>query len=1022
MNLSVNFPPQLVEFVIDLAEGLVTKYGPAMAKKLWEQAQQARIQKPSFALKGDLVNREYVMRSIRMALNARNITRIIYLYGSGGAGKTRLLEEAKNIARFKASLRWGGIFDLYHTDLHNIFRLESAIIEVLDPDRQCFTGYREKREHFDRKRLDGVFSSASDAAIQSDIASINQFFINELNQFTSKYRVVLAFDTLENIGEEQDLIQQVFRLETGKGSISARQWLLALCREARNTVILLAGRPNAELKADLEQINAIHVGRVEAIPVEGLTQPDTVDLLSVYTRKAPRPIAKLLAQNAINIWQVTKGLPVHVALTVELIFRTPQFLEGGDYGNDPELGRKIVRAFFDSENPERRHLFFLVLARKGLTPDLLNSLERKWSREECSKRLTDAESLSLTKKRPGENELFLHDALYEMFDGFVPYSEEEKVYWYQRLREYYQNSNKGERSRLEKPIVNILYYDLRCDFLQAFYRNFIRWSEIAIKGYEMELDAQLRNEVLIYMRNDKHQNTKVNEFETIFIQDSATRWIRRLITQEHYDQAIELAKTLLSLGEEKYLTFISSPLLINIPEESKDKLKSSLTNAHPVFWASLLIYYGESLTYLAKEPEKKVEAIFQHAIGLLRNPPFGQDHPLWWFRNRLLGRAYDRLGYLARLTGRYQSAADYYSEALPFYKNEGIVDEFAFTQNNLAFVLALLGDISGAKIAVEHALANRLELGQRYPLASSYNTRGLIRALENPASLDGQRDCEMALSIFEEINTPRGIGLACNALGFMLRIRGSDQRSRQRAPKAAIQWYVESENYFERARELFKDGEKIRLWEAYNELGSLNRDWGCLLLSSQDKEGASQKFAKSLDYQVQALKLAQDNNMRFQEVDTLDDIAEVYLDVGNFEESQKKLESCRKLIPSGFDLNNVSVQSNSGDIYWLSLAKIQLREGIISIQMTRRNAPHDSSRVVDGIRHLLLSFIYFSTFSKQSNYLEQRTHEMVAALKELAAPSELISNALRQVVGECSFDLSALCSALSKEYPYEEFS
>lgn len=1018
MDLTANLPPQLVDIVIDLTKKIISEYGPVVAKKLWEQAQQVKIQKPSFAIKGNLVDREPVIRAIKAALNARGNTRVIYLCGSGGAGKTRLLEESKIIASSKSSLYWAGIFDLYHTDLHNPFRLQSAIIESLNPGRQYFTDYWEKRELFERKRGDGVFTSSSDAAVQSEIATLNQLFIDALNQFTSRHRVVLAFDTLENVGEELDLIQQVFKLETVKGSLSARQWLLDLCREARNTVILLAGRPNVELKSDLERINTIDIGRVESISVEGLTQSDTSDLLTVYTRNAPRPIAKLLSQNAINIWQATKGLPVHVALTVELILQTPDFLSTRQ-NNDPELERKVVRAFFDSEKPDRRHLFFLALARKGLTPDLLNYLERRWSKEECVKRLTDVENLTLIKKRHGENELFLHDALYEIFDEFAPYSQEEKIYWNQRLREYYQNSNKEEQLHWEKSIVNILYYDLRCDCLQAFYRNFTRWSEIAIKGYEIELDSQLRNEIFIYLRSNHRNDINSDAMNAVFNQDNAIRWVKRLNRRSQYKQAIEVAEILFAFDTNKRFLNYHLPV-IDLSENDKNVLEPIISTAPPIFWASLLTYYGEALTYLTKQSESQIETVLTKAIDELNDLSFDRQHD--WLRDRLLGYTHDRLGYLARVNGHYKNASEYYHQALQFYKDAEILDEYAFTQNNLAFVLALLGDVVGAKAAAEDALTKRLELGQRYPIALSYNTRGLIRALENSGSLDGQRDCELALSIFEEINTPRGIGLACNALGFILRKRGEGWTLGQCTPEQAKQWYTKAEEYFERAKEIFKDGEKIRLWEALNELGCLNRDWACLLKFLQDEEGSRIKFKQAKGFQEQALVLAQESNMRFQQVDTLDDVVELSLDLGDFEQARQKLEECRALIPPEFNLTAARNEPYRGEIYWFSLAKIQMREGMMRIWTARQNTPRDILQVADGIQCLLNSFMYFSLYSEQQAFLEKRAQEIAATLKTLEIPGELVGDTFRQIIEEHGFNLSILRLALSKEYNYEKFS
>jgi tetratricopeptide (TPR) repeat protein len=1019
---------EVVKTAIQLVVENAFKYGLPAAKRTWEQTRKGNVGKtPAFALKGNLINRESALRAIRNALGARNNTRVIYLYGSGGAGKTRLLEEGRNLAKSNSSLRWAGIFDLYHTDLHNILRLQTAITENLDSGGQHFSKYREAKELFENRRREGIFSASSETVVWAEIAYINQLFIEEFNQYTSEYRTVLAFDTLENVGEEQDLIQRIFGLGEGRESLSIRQWLLDLCMGAVNAVILLAGRPHEDLKYDLEKINQDHIGRVESILVDGLTQSDTADLLKVYTRKPPRPIADLLARNAVMIWQATKGLPVHVALLVELVLQSPDVF-GNEMGkNNPELGRGIVRAFFDGENPDRRHFFFLALARKGLTPDLLRFLEQGWTEEECARRLNAAESSTLTKMRHGETELFLHDALYEMFDGFTPYLEEEKVYWFQRLQEYYQKlkpSAKGSRSLWKKSIINILYYDLRCDFSRAFYQNFTRWSEIAIKGYEMELDSQLRNEVLVYMRNDsKHKSIKdSDDIETVFIQDSATRWIKRLIRQAQYDQAIKLAKTLFAFEPTKAFSSSALPPVIGISEERTSKLKSSITAAHPVFWASLRTYYGESLIYSATEPENQIEKIFQHALRELDDSQIGQDQSLWWLWNRLSGYVYDRLGYLARANGHYRNAAEYYRQAIPFYKEADVVDEFAFTQNNLAFVLALLGDMPGAKFAAEDALAKRLELGQRYPIALSYNTRGLIRALENPSGLDGQRDCEKALSIFEEINTPRGIGLACNALGFILRKRGEGWTSVRCTTEQAKQWYAKSEECFERAKEVFKDGEKIRLWESLNELGCLNRDWARLFKSFQDEESARTRFAQALDFHRQALKLAQENNMRFQQVDALDDISELYLDLGDFEQARENLEACKTLMPPEFNLSDAIIESHPGEVYWLSLAKIQMREGMTKIQMARQSASQDMLQVADGIRCILSSFVYFRLFSELPTYLEQKVREIVAILKELDIPGGLVSDAFRQIIEKYDFNLSALRLALSKEYTYEKFS
>jgi len=375
-----------------------------------------------------------------------------------------------------------------------------------------------------------------------------------------------------------------------------------------------------------------------------------------------------------------------------------------------------------------------------------------------------------------------------------------------------------------------------------------------------------------------------------------------------------------------------------------------------------------------------------------------------------------RLGYLARVKGHYKSAVDYYHKALPFFKDTEIDDEYAFTLNNLAFVLALLGDAQQGRARAEEALGKRQKLGQRYPLALSYNTLGLIRALEDPGGHSGQQDCEYALSIFEELNTPRGIGLACNALGFILRKRGDGWKMSMCTPSQAMQWYEESEKFLERATEILLDGEKIRLWEAYNELGSLNNDWGCLLRSLNNQQGFQQRFEKSIGYQWQALKLAQENNMGFQEVDACDDIAQVYVDLSNFDEARKWLERGKSLIPSEFNLEksiSAGQHNSSGEIYWLSLGKLQLREGILEIRKAG-NIGIDEDPISSGTRRLLSSFLYFQLYSTHPRFLERKGREVAFTIRELAISRKVVDDAIQQLEREYNLHLSVLLSALSQ--------
>ena len=76
-----------------------------------------------------------------------------------------------------------------------------------------------------------------------------------------------------------------------------------------------------------------------------------------------------------------------------------------------------------------------------------------------------------------------------------------------------------------------------------------------------------------------------------------------------------------------------------------------------------------------------------------------------------------------------------------------LIDEQADTLNNLAFILALLGAPKRAKTHIDQALELRQRLGQKYPLALSHNTRGLIYSLQGQYEM-GRRECQLVTKYF----------------------------------------------------------------------------------------------------------------------------------------------------------------------------------------------------------------------------------------------------------------------------------
>ncbi len=503
-----------------------------------------------FVSKTNLINRDSELRSIKAILGETPHQRILYLSGPGGVGKTRLLEEVENLARkskVDIPIRWTGILDLYHPDMRSVLNLQDVIVQRLDPNDEHFKQYRRNRLDFEGRRTEGSSGQALDRVRET----LSSSFLQDYNLFAKKYRPVLAFDTLESLTTESDLIQTLCRLEDP--AVAARDWLLSRANHLNNTVILLAGRPQDTISQSLQKAYGNNPGHLEEIPLRGMTRESSRQLLERFLTDAPSSSRNLIDQSD-QLWELTNGLPVQLALITELVAQNENLdlVDADDLDDSVIWGRRLVNTLFRYDDSTKRIFFFLALARRGLTSDLLYYLEPGWSKQECEKQLEDLKDLSVVKTRPDSAETFLHDALYELFDTYFAGAEQLEP-WYERLADYYraQQSQAGsDRLTWGTVTVNLLYYELQRNPRRAFEVYYLRWDDIAIRGREYELDVQLRNELLRFFNFsiNEQRATKQGLPPVAIDQASAIRWVKRFVNHSNYRQAIDLAETLLALG------------------------------------------------------------------------------------------------------------------------------------------------------------------------------------------------------------------------------------------------------------------------------------------------------------------------------------------------------------------------------------------------------------------------------------------------------------------------------------------
>lgn len=1010
-------PQDLVKIAVEIIIDQIEKRGPRVINKVHERIKNRR-KKQTYVPRVELVNRESEQRAIQAALKSRR-SHILYFVGEGGAGKTRLLQIAEQLAEHGGKafmpVRWGGLHDFYHTELHSVAAIQRAIVQGLDPTDVYFQGYRKSHERFDQLLAEGLVGPALEAERQT----LNELFFEEYNSVSKKYRPVIAFDTLESLAHESDWVERLCKLE--EEPLATQDWIISQTGKLENSVILMAGRPQPEFRRNLENANHFPPGRVEIIELNGLTREDARQYITMLLNSAPSTLKLQMEEWLDQLWHVTRGLPVRLALAVDLAANGKIVFQDDARRaiNIESWGRYLISSLFSYDHPEGHLLLLLALARKGMTADLLHYLDPEQSMSNCRQRLEQIRTTSITKTRPGHEELFLHDALYELFDAYSPPASA-IMPWYERLADYYRakytRSGRDAYPRVHTA-VNLLYYELHRNPRHAFDSVYLPLREKALKGHELELDLQLRDEVLRFVRNPAVDS---RDFEGHSLthadvdRDGAIRWIKRYLIQSHYQDAIRIAEIILSLGPQPYSKLNSRTAKYEaiLSGEQINHAREVFKKSDSLFWGNLLTCYGESLIYIGA-PVHQTRQIIDLSIKVLSGFHLDEKKPLLWLQSRILGRAYNSSGYLLRSHGHYGIALTAYQRSLTNFNKTDTLDEQADTLNNLAFILALLGASRRAMEHVNQALELRELLGQKYPLGLSHNTRGLIYALQGQYEL-GRKESQLALNMFEELETPRGIGLAYNALGYILRKQGEGWKLGQCSHLQAIQCFQQSEVYFEQAEEVFSKQieEPIRLWEAYNEQGSLYREWGCVLEEQIDGEASDMLFSKAVEYQMKALETARQFGMRFQEADTYDDLAKVSHDQGEIEKARHWLKRALSIVPKEYTLPREKKRKGippKGEAYWLILGKIYFQEGLWSLKSLEGVVSEKTRQKYNQstIRNFTLAANYFEQFWPRTSANRNRLQYMADQILRLPIPRREIRRAIKDESDQHNLDVSS---------------
>lgn len=842
-----------------------------------------------------LVGRKESLPELKEAIYATKPSVLVYIYGAGGVGKTRLIQHLLAEAQGdEALLVADELIDLYHTRNRSVGGLAESIVEVLEPLRRYIrtrpvdSEIDEKLEALARAEQEGLSTSELIGRRQE----LSALLLETINQYSAKRRLVLALDTAERLYVVRDEAQQ--RLGLANERPAVLDWLLQdFLPNLKNAAILIAGRPNPlNLTDELNGVALAAQSRFLPIPLAGLTEADTLEYFqSVVDRagQSENPNDKVAAV-AISRWSDEQKRtifyclhddgdeprirPILLALAIDhlVVEGTPlssltrpldaakQLSDADRRAIEAELGKAMVRTLQEQQRPADEVIVMLGWLRKGADLALLQRLT-EYEPAKIEEIVYQIRHLSFVKIRPADERIFLHDEMYDILQrhalkGVTP-DDRQRVFTI--LQEYYAeliqaarlridllyqpqadrfsetlpdpNEVRNTRARLHDAIVEDLYYRLRWQPIPAF-EQYVFYAEEALAGNEESLWAMLRAELFDFL----------SEQNPLVARDQVEHLRKTYVVP---DSAVRWVMWLWS--GDRYQA--AADLAEQIERHHLDLIAPGGNLAH---W-HLQVWKGYLYTYTGDHD--KSERLLTGAVRSLAS--WSQEHPSSQLAKGILARAYNSLGYyFSRRTQHYQAIKAFAVSAQLMQELKLYVDEAA-TLNNRAFDLAKIGDFAAALPSAKAGLRLREQLGPRAPVVLSLNTLGLIEL--NQFDLEGgTRDIKRAVELSERLGSVRGLGLGLIALSEAERRISTSVVYLQQSRSANI--LVDAITHADHAIVIFRDEvpEPTRLTDALREKARAYRDWAKLrqdhpaIIALQEKHNRKQSV-EELAQQSQAI-------------------------------------------------------------------------------------------------------------------------------------------------------------------------
>ncbi|MFD7654749.1 tetratricopeptide repeat protein [Actinosynnema sp. NPDC059797] len=655
-------------------------------------------------------------------------SRVVLLYGAGGAGKTRMLRALAGRDVID-EVRWVHPIDVDDSEYWVMENLQRQVAGALDPEGRYFRDFTDYLSKIVATRSDRITRDA----VAGHYGRVRKMFTRCYRKFIddNEATVVISLDTVEVVRNTYFLTH-------------LSRWM----RDLPATLFILSGRP-AENQDDAirEVLGDSRFGLgIVTMTVPGFTDIEARQFL------AGSDIGADLTEGVVRtLVSLSEGQPLWLELAVDYLrrFDLPPELEEPEPHDDDlrnRFRRRMVAPFrsadFWSEAIKRlavvRHsmsmeIWRTVMADRALPPECEGDWGRAW----------DAlRSQPWIRPRANGHDVTLHDALAEeLAKRLIPLHDQDET-WRTRLWRTAADAFKAAAARYEdviaamdrllvnddpednptalQQLAKLDVHKRRLDQLRASRLHYLLLSDVELGTAEFaaSFDAAVARNDLHFMELAYHEldlflpphvaSTPAFDAVSVVVNRCRT-WLANRPVQ------------LLALGIN-----VARYLVQNAqPTPAVELLNSLPTSPDPALAYRLAQELGNACMWIPGSVADADEH-FNHALrhaAALESPQ----------RERLIAEARKELGYYARNVGRWKEADDHYSRACHaitgIVRSDGEEDdraELASIRTNWAYLKALQGEYTEAHDLVQSALEARRSLNRPLGMAISLSTAGEV--------------------------------------------------------------------------------------------------------------------------------------------------------------------------------------------------------------------------------------------------------------------------------------------------------